>query len=331
MAVDLDNLEATPDVDNLDVSTLDRGDALPEPEAKTEPEVKEPETKESEADTDEEKDAEAKAAPETKNDEVEEKPRDDKGRFEAKIPKSRFDEAVNKERSAREAAEQRLAALEKQLAESTKQVEQSKQIGELEDKASVLSKQHAQLLVDGDVDQAAEVMKQIRSIDRQIAKAEMTTETQRATAATLESEKVDLAIAQLEAEHAVLNPDSDTFDPALANFVLSEQRRLMSEQGLPPSKALIKAGNDVVARFVAPKVDPEPEKKGLKNETDRKTEQVKKNLDADKRQPASLKDAGIDSDKAGQNKPTPDPRMLSQEEFDALPESTKAKMRGDFL
>ena len=328
MSLDLDNLEPTPDVDNIDTSKLDRGDALeiekPESEVKS-VEVEAPKDEEGEEVKDK-----AKVEPDVKE---EEKPRDEKGRFKEKdsIPKARFDEAVNKERSAREAAEQRLAALEKQIAENTKQAEQGKQLGELEDKASELSKQHAQLLVDGDVDKATEVMKQIRSIDRQIARAEMTTETQRTTAATLESERVDLAIAQLEADHAVLNPDSEEFDSSLANFVLSEQRRLMSEQGLSPSKALIKAGTDVVKRFVAPKAEPEPEKKGLKNETDRKTEQVKKNLDADKRQPSSLKDAGIDSDKAGQNKPLPDASMLSQEEFDALPESTKAKMRGDFL
>ena len=77
--------------------------------------------------------------------------------------------------------------------------------------------------------------------------------------------------------------------------------------------------------------EPEPEKQGLKNESDRKQEQVAKNLDTAKRQPASMKDVGLDSDKAGMSSNLPDISKLSAEEFDALPESTKARMRGDIL
>lgn len=333
MALDLDNLETetVADVDNMDLATMDRGNTVEAQEPDTS--VQEAKDKQAEEDVKEVLDEKKDDEVEKKDDE--EQPRDDKGRFaekEVKIPKSRFDDAVNKEREAREAAERRLAALEKQLAESTKVVEQSQQLAEMETKGEELSKQHAQLLVDGEVEKAVEVMKQIRHLDRQIAKAEMTTETQRATAATLESEKVDLAIAQLEAEYTALNPDSEEFDSALANFVLSEQRRLIEEQGMAPSKALIKAGADIMKRFSPQKqAEPEPEKKGLKNESDRKQTQVSKNLDATKRQPASMKDVGLDSDKVGATSSLPDVSMLTREEFDALPESTKARMRGDFV
>lgn len=329
MALDIDNIEPVTDVDNMDLSALDRGNAVESPPADTS--IHEAKEKQAEADVKEVIDDKS----EKKDEDQEEPARDDKGRFAEKgvsIPKSRFDEAVNKERDAREAAERRLAALEKQLAESTQRVEQSQQIAELETKGEELSKQHAQLIVDGEVDKAVEVMKQIRQLDRQIAKAELTTETQKATVATLESEKVDLAIAQLEAEHLVLNPDSEEFDSALANFVLSEQRRLISEQGMSPSKALLKAGADIMSRF-APQKSAEhvQEKHGLKNESNRKQEQVAKNLDTAKRQPASMKDVGLDSDKAGVSSNLPDISKLSAEEFDALPESTKARMRGDIL
>lgn len=331
MALDIDNIEPVADVDNMDLATMDRGNTVEAPE----PDTSVQEAKEKQAEEDVKEVIEDKA--EKKGEEAEEQPRDDKGRFaekDVKIPKSRFDDAVNKEREAREAAERRLAALEKQLAESTQRVEQSQQIAELETKGEDLSKQHAQFLVDGEVEKAAEVMKQIRQLDRQIAKAELTTETQRATAATLESEKVDLAIAQLEAEHTALNPDSEDFDAALANFVLSEQRRLVTEQGMAPSKALIKAGADIMKRFAPQKeaeAEAEPEKKGLKNESDRKQAQVSKNLDVTKRQPASMKDVGLDSDKLGATSATPDVNQMTREEFDALPESTKARMRGDFV
>ena len=51
-------------------------------------------------------------------DEPEAQPRDEKGKFTGKgIPKERFDQAVNKERAAREDAEARAAPAEAQLAD----------------------------------------------------------------------------------------------------------------------------------------------------------------------------------------------------------------------
>ena len=73
--------------------------------------------------------------------------------------------------------------------------------------------------------------------------------------------------------------------------------------------------------------------KGLsagKTATDRKEAQVAKNLDTQRRQSPSMKDAGMDSDKAG-IKDKIDVSKLTPEEFAALPEATKAKLRGDVL
>ena len=78
----------------------------------------------------------------------------------------------------------------------------------------------------------------------------------------------------------------------------------------------------------------ETEKGGLSRAdkgTDRKEAAVAKNLDAANRQPASTKKAGADSDKHGQTAPTPEADQMTYEEFSALPDSTKAKMRGDFV
>jgi hypothetical protein len=62
----------------------------------------------------------------------------------------------------------------------------------------------------------------------------------------------------------------------------------------------------------------------------RKDDQLSKNLATDKAQPPSMKEAGMDSDKTGV---TGVPRMseLTPEQYDALPESTKAKLRGDIV
>jgi len=264
---------------------------------------------------------------ETAEEEPEEPARDEKGRF---IPKSRFDEQVGKEREARVAAEQRAAALEKQISESQQTQQQSAKVAEIEAYVGELEEKHAQLLLDGEAKKAAAVMKEIRSAERQIVKAELQQDSGRITAQAIEAERVEYAIATLEAEHPEFNPDSEQFDETLVNFALAEQQRLMKAEGLSPSKALIKASNSVMAlvnRQVA-----QAEKPGLaKAQGDRKAAQVAKNLETQKKQPASMRDSGIDSDKAGHGVEGVDPSKLTFEEFKALPESTKAKLRGDFV
>ena len=118
--------------------------------------------------------------------------------------------------------------------------------------------------------------------------------------------------------------------------MLDKQRGYMERERLSPSKALLKAVQYVMKRAQPAPADAKPaeEKGGLSRAdkgTDRKEAAVAKNLDAANRQPASTKKAGADSDKHGQTAPTPEAEQLTYEEFSALPDSTKAKMRGDFV
>lgn len=333
MGLDLDNLGSAPDIENFDASKMDRGDALlnDEPEVKDEP-VVEPEVKKEVED-----EPEAKGEPEEEPEEPEAKDepaRDKKGQFEAKIPKSRFDEAVGKEREAREAAERRAAELERKLNEQAQAQVQTEQIEKLEEAISEMEKKHAELLLDGNIDGAAKVMGDIRKAERQIARAESEAAATQRTAAALETDRVTVAIARLEADYPIMNPKSDQFDQDIVDLVLTKQRTLMREEGLSPSQALTEAAQKVAERFIkAP--EPEDEKEGLakaaaKRADERKQEQLKKNLETQKKQPPSMKDSGIDSDKAGQTG-LPDVSLMTQDEFDALPESTKAKLRGDFI
>jgi bacterioferritin (cytochrome b1) len=267
---------------------------------------------------------------------VEEEPkaRDDKGRFAQKgIPKERFDEAVGKERQARAAAEQRVALLEAQLAERAAQVT-SAQIEETEQHISELEAQYAALLLDNEGVKAAEVMKQIRLAERAIATAEAERTSRTTTAQILENERLDLAIALLEADNPVLNPESEQFNEGLTNFILSEQRRLITQQGLKPSTALTAAAKSILEQF-GPKAAPEPavEPQGLAKATtpDRKAQAVAKALSVQKAQPAALRDVGLDSDKAGQKGSLPNVSRMTDEEFASLPAATRSRLRGDML
>ena len=159
-----DNLEIeTPVVETPEVET-------PELEVK-EPEVKEPESKEPEV-----------------------KERDDQGRF---IPKGRFDEAVGKERAARETAERKLAELQATL----KQVDRNANAEKLESEIVGLEKQHSKLLLDGDHEKAAELMSQIRLKERTIAIQEATHLTASVKNEMREERRYDAAVESLEATY----------------------------------------------------------------------------------------------------------------------------------
>lgn len=308
------------DDENVDLSKADRGDeGLEFPE--------DPE--------------EGNEAPEASGDEgdegtAEEQGRDEKGRFTSgpKIPKARFDEAVGKEREAREAAERKAAELERQLNERTKTQETSTKLEELEAQVSELERKHADMLLDGDSEGAAKIMREIRHTERQIARTEIANETQNHLNRTLEAERVEAVVARLEADVPEFNPQSEVYDQELVELVLSKQSNLISREGLSPSRALERAGQDVRARFLSGKDEGEGEARtGLGKageQADRKAAQVQKNLDTQKRQAPSMKDSGMDSDKAGMQGKI-DVTKLTSEEFAALPESTKAKLRGDML
>lgn len=313
--------------------SIDRGDIFVDnevdeaDEVETTATVETPETEAPEVETPE---VETPETPETEP-EVE-TPRDEKGKFTGKgIPKERFDQAVGKERAAREAAEQRVAALEAQIGQRKEQAAQVDQIDTIEQQIAELEAKHTSYLLDGDQEKASAVMRQIRIAEREIIRAEMRQESRTATAQTLESERVELSIAKLEADHPVLNPDSEEYNEALTNFVLAEQQRLMRTETLSPSRALNKAALSIIEKF-GPKSAPEDAApKGLsKVQGERKAAAVEKNLAVKQSQPAALRNVGLDSDKAGQIA-LPDIRKMSPEEYAALPASTRSRLRGDTL
>lgn len=329
--MDMDNLAPGPDIDNLELDKMDRGDSIVTPE----PENKEPEHDDKVEDVFPDK-VDDKVVVESEEvdeeDKVEEKARDDKGRFEAKIPKSRFDEAVGKEREAREAAEKRAAELERKLQAGEREAVRTEQIEAIEASIAAMEEKHAELLLDGNGKDAAKVMKEIRMAERQIATAEAESRASAQINQRLEAQKFDTVVARIEADHPQFNPESESYDADLVELVLSKQNALMRIEGLTPSQAMDNAAKYVAERFLKQpeQVKEEPKGLGKKQVEDRKEEQVRKNLETQKRQPASMKESGIDSDKAGKTSDI-DIGNLTVDELSALPASTLAKLRGDFV
>lgn len=330
MALDMEMLEDGPDLDTIDTSNVDRGDKIegvadefgnePDPVVKADPVVEDDDVVEDD-----------KPAA-TDDDPAKDQPRDEKGKFA--IPKERFDEAVGKERQAREAAETRAQELERQLQERQEQTVAAQNYQEREAEITALEKAHTRAMLDGDADVAADLAGQIRRATMSLTEDRSTQRSAMIAANNLEGDRVDAAIARLQADHPFLNNESESFDPALVGFILSEQTRLIQTDKMQPSKALIKAADKIIERF-GPKAAPAPAAaEGLdkaKPVTDRKAAAVAKNVAAANKQPASMRDSGFDSDKAGQSSVLPEVSKMSTEEFAALPDSMKARIRGDFI
>lgn len=279
------------------------------------------------------------ATGEDKEDALDEQPRDSQGKFTKKeksaddsvIPKSRFDSAVQKERERAEAAERRLAELEA----TRQQISRTADIEKLEADVKDLRAQERRALIAGDDEKAAELSAKADALNRQIAVEQARDMSAAAKEQAREEIRMELVIERIESEYPALDENSEEFDQELTDDVLDKQRGYIERERLSPSKALLKAVKYVMAqREKAAAAAAETESKGLRQAdkgVDRKEAAVQKNLAAANRQPASSKRTGADSDRHGQTAPVPSADQMTYEEFSALPEATKAKMRGDHV
>lgn len=268
----------------------------------------------------------AKADAKTDEPKADDKPeaRDEKGRF---IPKSRFDEAVTKERERREAAERQVSELQKQI----QSVSRAADTVDLEKQLVELRKQDRRAIMDGDEEKSIALAAQIDRINRQIIIQESQSMSSQASEEARESIRVEMAIEKLEEAYPVLKEGSETFDQGLVDLVLAAQSQLIARDRLPPSQALIKATNDIMVRFQpAAKADDKPAGglAGAKG-ADRTQAAKAKNVDAALRTPPDTRDVGIDTDKAGMK--GGQPILETVDDLKAIPAATLKRMRGDLV
>lgn len=268
----------------------------------------------------------AKAEAKTDESKPEDKPeaRDEKGRF---IPKSRFDEAVTKERERREAAERQVADLQKQI----QSVSRAADTVDLEKQLVELRKQDRRAIMDGDEDKSIALAAQIDRINRQIIIQESQSMSSQASEEARESIRVEMAIEKLEEAYPVLKEGSETFDQGLVDLVLAAQSQLITRDRMPPSQALIKATNDIMVRFQPAKVVDDKPAGGLAGAkgADRTQAAKAKNVDAALRTPPDTRDVGIDTDKAGMK--GGQPILATVDDLKAIPAATLKRMRGDLV
>ena len=270
------------------------------------------------------------------------KPRGGDGKFAKKdggkgvIPVDRHEAVLNKERERAANAEAALAALQAKINTASTAVDLEKLEGEI----TTLEEEHAKAMLGGDAKKAAELMTAIRHKERDVGRLNQQTERASETAAqaqarAVEEEKgrVTAVIDDLMENVPEFKEGGEQFNPTLVNLVLARQSQLITQDKLSPSTALRQAADEVLEARGGAKtltdaevVDP----KGSKA-AERKAAAVTAALAAAKAQPGSMKELGLDSDKNGAKLTEEDAAKMTFEEFNALPEATRSKMRGDFI
>lgn len=259
------------------------------------------------------------------------------------IPKARFDDARRKDR-------ERIRQLEQQLAEGGSRQAQptaKQRTAGLEEQAAKLMEEYTKALDDGDTKKSAKLLTDVRALDREIARIETATQSAHDSAIAVEQVRLDMLIDQLEEKYPQLREGADEYDPDLVEEI-TDLRTAFEARGQSSSEALRRAVKYVlrdderstreVARDVdaaADKADKAADKTGATDKATeagnrRRAEAVQRNLKV--RQPADTNKApGADSHKLGGGIDAASVQEMTERDFDALPDATKRKLRGDYF
>lgn len=269
--------------------------------------------------------------------------KDEPPRKPVMIPKARFDDARRKDR-------ERIKALEEQLARANQGKDApptpEQRIGALETQSTKLMEDYTKALDEGDTKKAAEIMTRVRQIDRDIVRIETAAVSARDRAIAVEQVRLDALIDSLEDKYPQLREGSDEYDADLVEEI-TELRTAFEARGYASSDALRRAVKYVLAETgesrstvsrdvdkAATAADKEADKasKAEQLARERTAEAVRRNVRTAKGQPSAVDKApGVDSHKIGGGVDLSSVPSMSDADFDALPEATRRKLRGDYF
>ena len=310
--------------DEDDASTLDLSFETPEEEpeevaeevvaedAEEETVAEEPEeiVSEDEQSTEEETEPEA---------ELEEEPVvEEKAAKKPMVPKARLDEVLAKQK-----------ALQKQLDEINAANEKAEEAPESYD-FDAKEVEYQNMVLDGETDKAVALRREIRKAEREQLEYEMRQEMSQTVNQDRQMTALQQAANAMEDAYPVFDRNSDDFNEDMTNEVV-ELRDAFMMKGYEAVDALSKAVKYVVkdhdldqAQESAPSLAGKAQKS---DELAKKRAQVSKKLRAAEAQPPEL--PGESSSNHGEK--GLDLSTMTEEEFDALPEATLRRLRGDIL
>lgn len=230
------------------------------------------------------------------------------------IPRARLNEV----RAKQKAAEARVAELEAQLNAARDGGAQNKNFEAFTAKVDTLYESVALANAEGDYKQAAKLQRELDDLRENATLARQQYVAQQEALRTQETTAYNALVDQIELLVPELNPRNEGFDEDTMQEVDSVTRGLEA-QGMRTADALRKAVKYVIGKDVFSEASIRRETAPATKKTD-----IAKNVAAAKKIPPTV-------DGAPEKNQEIDPAKLSDAEYAKLPESTKARLRGDFV
>jgi hypothetical protein len=235
------------------------------------------------------------------------------------VPKARLDEVLAKQKALRKQLDEQIAKEQEVVAEAPQYDFDTKE------------QEYQQLVLDGETEKAANVRQEIRSAEREQTMFEVQQKMGQTVQQSQQAVELQTIAKEIEASYPILDENSQEFNADLQKEVI-DLRDAFMVQGYEAADALKKATNYTLAAQ-APEAlniqDPETkveDKKVTAIAEKKKRATVKKKLDAAESQPPELQGEG----NAERGEATLDVNNLSEDEFNALPDETLRRLRGDF-
>lgn len=244
-----------------------------------------------------------------------------------RIPLSRHEKILAKERERRRELEQQLT----QFQRGNEVARVNTDITAAESRVIELEKKYHAALGDGDIDEAQKLMREIRVLDRDISDLKADMKSAAAESRAVERVRYSVALERVEEAYPELNQDHEDYNPELTQDVV-DLKATYEGRGLTPTAALQKAvkrlmgteGRDQkVATEVTPRVN------AAEVAAARKKDAVGKVLDATNRQPPGSRNVGLNSDALGGGMNAKDVMRMGHDDFVKLSDDALSKMRGD--
>lgn len=252
-----------------------------------------------------------------------------KRKGEPRIPLSRHEKILEKERERRQAVEAQLAQFQK----GKEVANVNEELTKVEDQILALEDKLAEAQGDGDIDKSKALMRQIRQLDRQLADARADMRAAEVEARAIEQARYDVVLERIESTYNVLDPEHADYDKELVQDVV-DLKHTYQRRGMTPAQALQKAvkklvGAETRSQEQATEVTPRVSAEDVAAQ--RKRAAVEKTASAAQRTPPNTGKVGADSDRAGGSLRAEDVIKLGQDEFAKLDEAELKRLRGDTI
>lgn len=245
----------------------------------------------------------------------------DESADEPQIPKHRFDEINDRNKKLEEELQALKSQVENLAKESTAEPEPEPEPYDYAAK----EKEAMDAILEGDTDKYTTIRNEIRSQEKTDYLREAEKLAKQGDADVRDTVTFEETATQIERDFPQFAEDSEAYN-AEARKDLLDLYVGYAAQGMNRADALQKAANRTVTLYGFNEPQPEPEPDDPKKVVNIKRGDPKKKAALSKKQPPNMEGSAETEDI-----PKHDFSMMSDEEFDALPESTKRRARGDIL